>query len=707
MEYREFIEILRRRWLVILVCCILAVAVSVYTLVAHRGVYTASSKVLVRTQSGYYTGYEQLPHLTEIAALEGYRNVQTQTEILKSEEVFEATIGELKESKKLKGFKPEDVIARAIRPIPDSDVIQVTVTARDEETAVAAANALPEVYLRVSREAQRMEAHDSKVFLEEQLEKVKEQLESAEDELKEFKEVNDIADLKAESQAVVSQLVSFESRLSEKNMELKSTRSRVGSLESQLTAEEKEVVTGKTVARNPIVQDLRAALTTLEVEHARLSQNFSNRHPKMLEVNAQIREIRDKLKDAALEIVAQQQVAQNPMRRMLLEQIAILKSDEIAVEAGIVSLNQAVATIKNSLATLPDDEMMLARLTRNRDLAENLYSILEQKYQDFRVTEETRKLTGRIIERARYAAGVSRSRKLSRVATSIIVGFVFGLGMAFLLEYFDDAIYSPGDVERHLGLHVLGQIPFDKSLEKVALHCHEKPNSPASESFRGLRNRMRYLLSERGTKTLLVTSAAVEEGKSVVALNMAITLAQFGQRVLLVDGDLRRPTLHKYFGVENKGLTNSVVDGEEVTPFILETPVIDLSFLPSGPLPLLETMPVVASELIEDPKIGATFEMLRRLFDYIIVDSPPVLAVTDPLSIAAQCDGVILIIDSGATRKRDALNAKAELDAIAVPVIGAVLNKVTFEGSTYYKYLYYYYEGEKGGTKERRERQKA
>lgn len=690
MEIKETLDMLKRRWKILLACFAVVITISIFFIMNIEPRFSATSKVLVRTPDYNWSGYDRLPHLAEIAALEGVRNVQTQIEIIKSSAVFEKTLEEL-------GLEASEVVSRRIAPVGDSDVISITIIATSDDAAVKVAKKLPEVYLGLNKEALKNDARESRVFFEEQLKKTADKLQRAEEELREFKEYNQITDLQTESRQKVASLVELERQLHTTKTERDATRSRIQNLESQLTAEEKEIVTSKVISGNPVVNELKKKLAVLEVEHSRLSQNYSNRHPDVLETNAQIRKIQDKLKDATLEIVSAQTLTQNPMRKLLLEQLAILHADKMAIDAKIDYLKGAIVKEKHVLSALPEDEMALARLVRDRDLAEGLYAILEEKFQDFRVTEQTQKVAGRIIEYSKSAQSYS-GIKYSSLFISAVIALFLGLGIVFSMEYFDEALYSPSDIEKSLDLPVIAQIPKDAILQEQILHSMKKPNSPVAEAFRALRNKLRYLLAEHQMKTLAITSSEVNEGKTVVALNLAITLAQFGKRVLLIDGDLRRPRLHAYFDVENQGLTNVVVDEHDVTQFIIDTPVENLSFLPSGPLVLIETSPISAPELFESPKVAAALSMLKKLFDFIIIDTPPVLAVTDPLSVSAHCDGIILLVDAGNTRKSHAEKAKSELDSIPTPLLGVVLNRISPSQQSY-RYLYYYDDGESNANR--------
>lgn len=697
MDPKDIVGMVRRRWKLMLACSILIMTMASFLLYRTKPNYTASSKVLVKTPDYALGAYETLPQMAELAAIESVRNVQTQTELLKSAEVLERAVKEA-------GAAAGQVISKTIEPIGDSDVIKVTIVASTQKAAMDVANKLPEVYLRISKESIISDARDSREFFEHQLEKSRRNLRDTEDKLRTFKEENSLSDLSAETSQKVASLVDLEKTYHLVKTDRDAIYSQLSNMEGQLTREEKEVLTNKVVTENPVINEMQMMLAKLEVERSRLRQSMSEKHPQVMEINAQIDKINDKLKSTTREIVQSNTYSINPFRASLMEKAATVRADKKALDAKVEYLGRAISQEKSGMSNLPGDETRLARLVRDRDLAEELYKILETKFQDFHVSEQTKKTPGRIVERAKSASMQAGRKRVANFAVIVIIALAFSVGVVFLMEYFDEAFYTGSDVEKALGLSVLAQIPRNTILEQQALHMLKKPNSPVAEAFRSLRNKLRYLISQKQVSSLVVTSSSIDEGKTVISLNLAIVLAQFGKRVLLIDGDMRRPKLHNYFGCENVGLTNVIVDEEDVTTLIVDTPVENLSFLPSGPLPLVESSPIIASELFESPRTKTTISMLKKLFDFVIIDAPPVLAVTDALSISSHVDGIIFVVVAGNTKQSAALKAKRELDALDTPIIGAVLNKTSTQQEYYSRYLYYYYENGHSKPKKKEER---
>jgi non-specific protein-tyrosine kinase len=264
------------------------------------------------------------------------------------------------------------------------------------------------------------------------------------------------------------------------------------------------------------------------------------------------------------------------------------------------------------------------------------------------------------------------------------------VGIAFLVEYLDDTIKTLEDVSAVLGLNTLGTIARLRASRRgngaEPLVTTMEPRSPISEAFRTLRTNIQFSSVDEPVRRLLVTSTGPTEGKSLTAANLAIVFAQAGQSVVLVDTDLRRPVLHKLFDLSNEvGVTNSLLDDANpgADEWLLTTPVENLYLLASGPLP------PNPSELLGSQRMHKLVERLAQQADIIIFDTPPVLAVTDAAVLSRQADGVLVVIEAGSTREREARRALEELAQVDAPILGAVLNKVRTgrrEGYYYYRY---------------------
>jgi capsular exopolysaccharide synthesis family protein len=283
------------------------------------------------------------------------------------------------------------------------------------------------------------------------------------------------------------------------------------------------------------------------------------------------------------------------------------------------------------------------------------------------------------------------------ILASILVGLVMGLGLALLLEFLDSSITTQDQIEERLGLPFLGfvpSIPEEKNLGRD-LYIHRDPKSLIAECTRSIRTNLLFMSPDKPFRRLLVTSSGPQEGKSTTAINLGIAIAQSGSKVLIIDTDMRRPRLHKAFGVPNDVGVSSLVVGEgKLDDAIKSTDVPGLYLLACGPIP------PNPAELLHTRAFGDLLAKLGERFDRVILDSPPVGAVADAAVLATQCDGVVVVLKAGKTQRDMALRTVRSLRDVKAPIFGAVLNDVSLQksryGEYYYAYAYRYYRyGEK------------
>jgi non-specific protein-tyrosine kinase len=283
---------------------------------------------------------------------------------------------------------------------------------------------------------------------------------------------------------------------------------------------------------------------------------------------------------------------------------------------------------------------------------------------------------------------------LQNVLLAAAAGLALAIGVVFLLEYLDDTIKDADDVQRVLGVSSLGAIMRIASVREPGdqLITLRHPRSPIAEAYRVLRTNLRFSGIENPSGALLVTSAGPGEGKTTTAANLAITMAQAGRRVVLVDCDLRRPSLHKLFGLSNEeGLSSLFLDSAPSLENIMyATRLESLKVIPSGPVP------PNPAEMLDSNLMKRVFSDLRAQSDMLILDSPPTLAVADASILGARCSGAILVVDAGRTRTDACRRAVDTLGNTGTKILGVVLNKITSRRASSYYYYYYYSSKEKG-----------
>ena len=282
------------------------------------------------------------------------------------------------------------------------------------------------------------------------------------------------------------------------------------------------------------------------------------------------------------------------------------------------------------------------------------------------------------------------------VLAAAAIGLILAVGGAFLIEYLDDTIKSPEDIAQVLQLPSLGAIAKIPGGEDQRLTAALTPHSSVTEAYRVLRTNIQFSSVDKPLKSILVTSAGPFEGKSITAANLAVVMAQAGLRTILVDGDLRKPTLHRRFGLTNDvGLTNGLIAQTALDGFVRPTKVENLRIITTG------TLPPNPAEVLGSQRMRALKENLEAEAEMIIFDSPPCLPLTDAAILARLADAVILVVDTAHTRREMAVRAKEVLEKVGGHVLGVVMNRIRPRGSSYY-YNYYYQYAHDVKTKQKR-----
>jgi capsular exopolysaccharide synthesis family protein len=378
---------------------------------------------------------------------------------------------------------------------------------------------------------------------------------------------------------------------------------------------------------------------------------------------------------AALEGLLSEERAVQGRLEAASEEFESLAGDiEEAREAGDISLATTLETQRNTL---------VARL-----------GVLQQRLDDLQANRAARTSVGQVIEEAETPSSPSSPKHVVNVALGFFLGFPLAVGLALARERSDDRFRGRQDVETIIGAPVLGVVPtFPKGVERLI--TQDDPQSVAAEAYRTLRTNLQFIVGQRDIKTILVTSPSPREGKTVTTANLAVMLADAGNRVIVVSGDLRRPTLEGCFGIDTQGpgLSTWLADKKSGLLEGLRDPGIpDVRLLASGPIP------PNPAELLTSDRLYELLEILEENADYVLIDSAPVLPVADAGIIASKVRATLLVIDFSSTTRTSALGAKQEIERVGGTVRGLILNSFDV-GTSHYYGAHKYTSDTRSGTK--------
>ncbi len=502
--------------------------------------------------------------------------------------------------------------------------------------------------------------------------------------------------LDSATQNEVSALTTLETTRTATIGEMGAARARADQMREVLGRTDASIVASTQITRNPQIEGLQTKVTELTVTRAGLLKDYAPTSLKIKEVDAQIEQLQQQQKTLVRDILTSKQVAVNPAYTTFLNNLVEAEGQALSSSAKIAGLEQSIAERKSALRRLPEQQFRMAQLERDVQIAEKTYLVLQDRYQSMRIAEESTLATVQVIEPAVLPTSPVSPRPMRNLILGLLLGTMVGIGLAALQESLDDSLRTPEDVEKEVGLPLLGIIPHIPEPEERSL-LHTGTLSGTAEAYRMLRSNIKFLSVDRAPKTLMVTSAGKGEGKSTTAANLAIALAQDAKKVALVDGDLRRPSVHRQIGIPNNaGLTNAIVSGAPLADVTLDIGIENLSVITAGPIP------PNPAELLDSARFSRIMEELRTIYDIVVFDAPPVLGVADASVLGGKVDGVVLVLASGEVERRAARRVVQMLAQARANVLGVMLNKIQERHGGYYYYYYNYYYQQYGGEGERR-----
>ena len=542
-----------------------------------------------------------------------------------------------------------------IEPLRSSRLVEVQVMNKDGELAARIANQIAQTFIAMNLERKLETSVYARQFLEEQIQQTKAKLEQSERVINQYAKRNEILNLGDKTSATTQNYVDFSAALA------KAEQDRMKA-EAQYEEVRARPESAPRVLDNLAVQAYKEQRARLEAEYAKNLAVFKPNFPAMLQAKSQIDELQKRI-DTEVEVI-----------------LASIKGQYDAARKQEALLRTRVGASRDEVLMVQDRSVDLNLLKRELDTNRQVYDSLLQRLKEVSVTGGLNTNNISVVDAAESALFPFRPRPTINLAVGLMLGLLAGVLAAILREQMDDSIKHEDEVERLFALPLLGWIPATRkprgmSIESLGLLAHSEPRSGFSEAYRSMRTALQFSTADGAPRHLMVTSCGKNEGKTTSALALAINFAQLGQRVLLIDADMRLASVHKALGLPNeRGLSNLLAGEAPAEELILKTMVPNLGVLLAGPTP---PDPV---ELLMGPGLRMLLDRAQALgFTQLIIDGPPLLGIADAIVLGNQIQHIVFAVKASSTKKKSIKDALRRLRNAGLAPMGVVLTHARTE----------------------------
>jgi capsular exopolysaccharide synthesis family protein len=553
----------------------------------------------------------------------------------------------------------------SVEPVRYSRLVDVKFRSEDAGLTATVANAIADAYIKQTLELRSTTTKEASDFLGQQLAEQRQKLEASEQALQAYRERNDLVSLEERQNIVVQRLEDLNAAVTRANANRIQKETAYGQVKVALE-NPAAVDSIPAILSNTFVQQQKTELAQLQRQRAQLSEKLGPNHPDMVKIGLAIQNAETRIQAEISQIV----------QGMRSEYEAALAEEKTLAAA----LNQQKQEAQNLNRTSIQYSVLQRDTTANRQMFETLL----QRTQETGVAEELKTGNIRVVDPAEIPTGPFSPDIFSSLLIGLVFGLTLSVGLALVLEYADDRIKNPDELKRHLGLPFLGMVPaiFDKAAPSPLIS--NGVSALFSESFRSIRTNVLFSSTDEGGRLVAITSSVPGEGKTIVSSNLSVALAQAGHRVLLIDVDMRKPRVHEVFRrVIAPGLSNLLVGNAAASETICDSGIPGLWIMPAG------TLPPNPAELIGSQRFKDFTAFLLKHFDWVIMDTPPVMPVTDATIAGNLAHGVLFVVGAEMTSRRIAQRAVEQLELGHAKFLGAVLNRVDLEHNHYYYSRYY------------------
>lgn len=598
---------------------------------------------------------------------------KTQSEIIKSRYMLERVVLNFGLDKK---YGSPNQVEKAIDVLQDrievklkeeTNIIKLSVEDNDPELSATLANAVAQEYVKWISEVKKTKTKGAYGTLSQRVEALEQELKEAEEKLNKLKVTGGVSALKEEIDSTVAKLADFKAEYDFTLADIEASKARLKDAETSLNDNgEEDLVTITEVVKNRVVDALKLKLLDLRLKRTEIASRYNAESMPLQNVDEEIEQTKKKLRDEITKVID--------------SVINSIKTDLSALEARKATLNKITTEYSRRLRQLSDIEGEYRTLERKVAGKNELYMTLMGKQAEAALVgsvESGLLVNVRIVDPAKIPLYPVRPKKVLNTILGCIVGIITGVSGAFLKEYWDHSIKTIDEVKRHLELSTMATVPKAKS-RHFTLYA---PGSPISESFHTLGASVQQLCKGNGINTILVTSASHGEGKTVISANLAVSLSSIeGKKVLMVDANMRKPDLYKFFEVRPKSnLVEVLANGKTIK--VDQTDIKNLHLISSEG----EAEP---SRFLASDTMKMFMKRIKSEYDYVIIDSPALMPYPDASILGFETEGIILVVKFGVTRHEVAERAKSLLDKSQRKILGVVLNNIEYViPARLYKYI--------------------
>jgi capsular exopolysaccharide synthesis family protein len=678
LAIKEYLHQIWKRRKVVLVFALSVVGLVTLFTLQQQKIYRAVTTVEIGAETPDAAFFQEVVNTSPYGWWSALRYYETQYQILRSRDLLTKAAERALKSGIVSGGSVASWTAHlqgglSVKGEENSRIAQVFFDDVIPERAQKLSILIAEVYAEQNLTRKLQGVDDAVNWLNERLKEIRTEKASQEAELQKYKEqykVVSFSDKENSTRANLIALTESLNRLKGQRIEIEAQYSKL----NELVKKSKRVEDLLGVLTSDLLTKFERDLADLRSRKSELTHKYMEKHPEMVRLNAHISEV------------------EGLIRQEVANEVSRLRTKFLLAKAEEDSVAQALDQQKMETLQLEDVTRRLADIQVVTNTNQQIFETLQKKIKEADLSALIRSNNIRVMDRALLPNSPIRPDVSSNILLSIAIGLLGGIALALAMEYLDDTFKTHEDVERYLKLSVMGVIPhFEQAVENGSTSRLEflpatEPASTVAEFYRTLRTNVLFSSRTRAQNRLLVVSTGPSEGKTITTINLAVTLAQIGQRTVVVDLDFRRPKVHTAFEVPNQnGMTNVLLGEIALRDAIRHSEIPNLDYILAG------SIPPNPAELMASLELRLLLENLSASYDRVIIDSSPIAPVTDAVVLSQAVHSVLMIVRAGKTHRRAVFYACEQLQGVKAHVMGVVLNDVDIRKSTYGSYQYYKY----------------